>query len=212
MKYTSECGRSMLEMLAVIAVISVVTVGGASALSYQLKLFRASHIQNEVQEIIRGVTDLYAWNKNFDKLDMETICENDILSRPCEITYTETDDAGNVITDDAGNTIEKKCWENAFGGTIEVNKKTLAYTLNPEHSGYTDTSDYHPDRRDTFSNDQSTFTVTYTNIPEQACRQLVCYTKWKDARIISHENTSNDDCNSGCIGNNITMEFAPKTF
>lgn len=205
MKYTSESGRSMLEMLAVIAVISVITIGGASALSYQLKLFRASHIQNEVQEIIRGVTDLYAWNRNFDKLDMETICENDILSRPCGTTYTETDATGNEI--------DKKCWENAFGGTIKVNKKALAYTLNNKnHSGYTDTSDYHPDRNNTFSNNQSTFTVTYTNIPKQACQQLVCYTKWKDARIISHENTSDIDCDSGCTGDNITMEFAPKIF
>lgn len=210
MTQTYETGRSMLEMLAVIAIISVITVGGASALSYQLNLFRASTVQSEVQGIIRGVTDLYTWNRDFTKLDMDTICENDILQKTCfsDSNSNTSDDTSSGDTNGESNL--GKFWYNAFGGTIRVKAASLTYGIyTDEKSSNNKTDIYRPDRNDTGV--QSSFTVTYTRIPKQVCEQFVCYTQWSDARIISHSNTSSTDCLSGCDNEN-TMIFAPKTF
>lgn len=196
MKNTQETGRSMLEMLAVIAVISVITVGGASALSYQLTLFRASHVQTEVQEIIRGVTDLYTWNRDFTKLDMDTVCENDVLQKTCK---GKTNEDGT----------SEKYWENAFGGQITVKATALTYGTYTKGTSNSMTDTYRPDRSNEES--QSGFTVTYTRVPKQACEQFVCYTKWSDARILNYQNESNTDCSTKC-GDSNDMIFAPKTF
>ncbi|MDR2902408.1 MAG: hypothetical protein LBU87_04795 [Lactobacillales bacterium] len=98
----SESGRSLVEMLAVIAVISVITIGGVTGISFVRMIFVANQIHSEVEEITRGVSDLYSWTRDFSTVGnmMTTICDNDISSKKCDKT--------------------KSYWTNPFGGHVTV--------------------------------------------------------------------------------------------
>lgn len=118
MKNHIEQGRTMLEMIGVVAILAVMTVGAATAISFSLMLFEANHMHAELEQIARGVTDLYSWNRNFSGLTMGVVCENDILARSC---------VGNGST---------QVWTNVFDGEITVepdnNSFLIRYTEVPE--------------------------------------------------------------------------------
>lgn len=99
---TSESGRSLIEMLGTIAIITMLTIGGIAATQTGLAIFRTNTTQDEVEKIINNVYDLYSWQKDFARLDMSRICQNDVLERSCNASKTG--------------------WDNPFGGTTSVAK------------------------------------------------------------------------------------------
>lgn len=114
---TNESGRSLIEMLGVISLIAVITVSGMSVVSLIHTKYRVATIQSEVEEIVRGVFDLFSFHRTLKNISdiQKTICENDILPRDC---------FGNK-------------WKNEFGGDIEVTltdteKIKIEYTNIPD--------------------------------------------------------------------------------
>lgn len=77
--YTSESGRSMLEMLGVIAIIGVITIGGISASSYIDSYFRTNSTFLDIENLAKDVADLYSWAPDYSTLSMTTICNEEIM-------------------------------------------------------------------------------------------------------------------------------------
>ena len=114
---TNESGRSLIEMLGVISLIAVITVSSMGVVNFIQTRYRVATIQSEVEEIVRGVFDLFSFHRTLKNIPdiQKTICENDILPRDC---------FGNK-------------WENEFGGNIEVTftegeKIQITYTNLPD--------------------------------------------------------------------------------
>ncbi len=101
MNNVNESGRSMMEMLGVIAIISVITIGAITAVGISNAMYRATLTQAEVEDIVRGVQDLYSWYPDYSRLTANQICQNDIL-RDCDSSSSSG------------------MWKNAWGGEISV--------------------------------------------------------------------------------------------
>lgn len=84
MRMKNESGRTLVEMLAVLAIISVITVGGLSGVSYGISVYRADVAHTQIEETLRGVVDLYHWNRDYSRLSMSVICQNDIIPGGCD--------------------------------------------------------------------------------------------------------------------------------
>lgn len=84
----NESGRSIVEMLGTIAIITMITIGAITGIGVGMQMYRANAAQDDVEQIIQGVTDLYSWRRNPDFSDSELLkkraCENDIISRRCD--------------------------------------------------------------------------------------------------------------------------------
>ncbi len=98
----NESGRSLIEMLAVISIISIITVGAVNGLGYANRLFRATEIQNDVEALASGVIDLYSWQRDYNNLNMTTICDNDILMRDCVNNAFPAPGADTIIVQKTG--------------------------------------------------------------------------------------------------------------
>lgn len=100
MRGTHESGRSLIEMLGVISLIAVITISGLSVVDLVRTKYRAATIQYEVEEIVRGVFDLYSFHRTLPTSTAEiqaTICENKILSKKCTGSNHWTNDFGGDI-------------------------------------------------------------------------------------------------------------------
>lgn len=71
-KYTSESGRSMVEMLGVIAIIGVISVGGITSMSYVDSYFRTSSTLLEVDGLARDIVDMCSWSQSFAECGLST--------------------------------------------------------------------------------------------------------------------------------------------
>lgn len=71
-KYTSESGRSMVEMLGVIAIIGVISVGGITSMSYVDSYFRTSSTLLEVDGLARDIVDMCSWSQSFADCGLST--------------------------------------------------------------------------------------------------------------------------------------------
>lgn len=107
----NESGRSLIEMLGTIAIITMITIGGITATQVGLDTYRTNVVQDEVEQIILGVQDLYSWQRGYSGLTMARICDNEVLDRACK---------GNV-------------WTTSFGGSskmsVEGEGDTFAVTV-----------------------------------------------------------------------------------
>ena len=78
-RISDERGRSLIEMLGTIGIITMITVGAITGSNTALEMWKANQTQEQVMEIIQGITDMYSWNKyGWADADLshETLCKN----------------------------------------------------------------------------------------------------------------------------------------
>jgi hypothetical protein len=76
----------MLEMLGVLAIMGIITYGAIAGINYGMSSYKVNQCYNEIQDIIRGIEDLYSWSKGYpSETDMtQAACKNDVFTQPCE--------------------------------------------------------------------------------------------------------------------------------
>ena len=75
----NESGRTMLEMLGVLAIMGVIMYGAIAGINFGLEMYKINATYNEIEELSRGIIDLYSWNRSYHGLGNGIICENDIM-------------------------------------------------------------------------------------------------------------------------------------
>jgi len=81
----NESGRNLMEILAVLGIMAVITISAMIGIGAGLYIFRAEAIRRDVEEIPRGLLDVYSWSGGYASLTMETVCNNEVLSGPCQL-------------------------------------------------------------------------------------------------------------------------------
>ena len=107
---TNESGRSMIEMLGVLAIIGVLSVGGIAGYSKAMTKFKTNQIIDQVSTIVTNIKSLYAQQKNYEGLDMETAYMLGVFP----------DELGSYCSLEAFS-----CASNAFNGAIYINTVSL---------------------------------------------------------------------------------------
>ena len=74
----NESGRTMLEMLGVLAIMGVIMYGAIAGINFGLEMYKINATYNEIQELSKGIVDLYSWNRSYNGLNTNIVCENDI--------------------------------------------------------------------------------------------------------------------------------------
>ena len=121
MRNTNQSGRSMLEMIAVVAIAGMMIVGAATFLYSGYTSFKERQIAMEVENLATGVTELYSWVNNYDGLNMNTICQNDVLDRRCINNRAWTGlIGGGQMTVHKANTDGSDCTDNCYSFYIQL--------------------------------------------------------------------------------------------
>lgn len=132
MRATHESGRSLIEMLGVISLIAVITVSGLGVVDLVRTKYRAATIQYEVEEIVRGVFDLYSFHRTLPSSSgeiQETVCENKILQKKCD---------GNRLSNDFGGSISVSIEEQIGKDKDGNDTKTGETYIKVEYNGLPD--------------------------------------------------------------------------
>ena len=91
MQNQNESGRSMIEMLGVLSIMGVIMYGAVAGINFGIEMYKINATYNQIEEISRGVLDLYSWSSNFNGLGnngVAILCANDVIS-PCGAGNTE---------------------------------------------------------------------------------------------------------------------------
>lgn len=79
----SESGRTMLEMLGVLGIMGIIMYGAIAGINYGMSTYKINQTYNEVQEAVRGIQDLYSWSRDYGRITLKDLCENDIFTNSC---------------------------------------------------------------------------------------------------------------------------------
>ncbi|MGN1063625.1 MAG: hypothetical protein ACI4QM_04820 [Alphaproteobacteria bacterium] len=81
---SDESGRSLVEMLGTIAIITMITIGGITGINIGMQMYRVGEAQNDVEQLIQGVDDIYSWERNPTYANLQRrACENDLIAKEC---------------------------------------------------------------------------------------------------------------------------------
>ncbi len=78
-KLKNELGRTMVEMLGVIAIMGLIMYGAVAGIGFGLDMYKISATHTEVEELARGIIELYSWSRSYDNLSNTVVCENDLI-------------------------------------------------------------------------------------------------------------------------------------
>lgn len=117
MRIHNESGRTMLEMLGVLAIMGIITYGAIAGINYGMSSYKVNQCYNEIQDIIRGIEDLYSWSKGYpsETAMTQAACKNDVFTQPCtdgntkakgvfgQIQIKPIDDDGEIVPTNGSN-------------------------------------------------------------------------------------------------------------
>ena len=142
-------GRSMIEMLGVLAIIGVLSVGGIAGYSKAMMKYRTNKTIEQISMIVTNVRTLFGSQKNYKALKATT--QESLVAKAHLFPDELIDTANNSLLDSP----------NPFGGDIELVCSSRASATDSTVSG------------DPACGDMKAFLIAYTNIPEEACMDLV---------------------------------------
>ena len=77
-KLKNEIGRTMVEMLGVLSIMGLIMYGAVAGIGFGLDMYKISATHSEVEELARGIIDLYSWSRSYSNLGPDIICQNDV--------------------------------------------------------------------------------------------------------------------------------------
>ena len=98
MQNQNESGRSMIEMLGVLSIMGVIMYGAVAGINFGIEMYKINATYNEIEEISRGILDLYSWSSNFSGVSIKVLCENDVVSQCGSNNMTATNQWAGPIT------------------------------------------------------------------------------------------------------------------
>ena len=160
MTKNAQSGRSMIEMLGVLAIIGVLSVGGIAGYSKAMMKYRINKTIEQMTLIAGNVRAFWGPQKNYEDLQ----CEQNCISDGCN-GYKESCNVAKkakIFPDEMLTITDGKITniENAFGGHVSI--------------------DYYGKSA---LNDKRAFYIEYTNIPQEACIELLTQ-DWTNANIL----------------------------
>jgi len=78
-KLKNELGRTMLEMLGVLAIMGLIMYGAITGIGFGLDMYKINATHTQVEELARGIIDLYSWSRSYAGLSIGIACTNDLL-------------------------------------------------------------------------------------------------------------------------------------
>ncbi|MBQ8870847.1 MAG: hypothetical protein IJ019_05680 [Alphaproteobacteria bacterium] len=112
MKYTTENGRSMVEMLGVLAIIGVLSVGGIAGYSKAMNKFKINKTTDQVSMLIANLRTMFSSQGNYAGLDNAQAVNFGIVPDDMYDTCSTGENATCNIT-------------NPFGGDVVIKSSPL---------------------------------------------------------------------------------------
>ncbi|MBR3502517.1 MAG: hypothetical protein IKO06_06390 [Alphaproteobacteria bacterium] len=150
-----QSGRSMIEMLGVLAIIGVLSVGGIAGYSKAMMKYRINKTIEQITLIAGNVRTFFAPQGNYAGLDLSTNTGKAIIQK------------AKLVPD------EMLIFDRSTG---KITGMTSAFGESINSFGALDKSE------GTFGGDNKAFGIWFTNIPEEACVELITY-DWTSAGV-----------------------------
>ena len=163
----NQNGRSMIEMLGVLAIIGVLSVGGIAGYSKAMMKFKINKTIEQITHISQNIRTLYTNQKCYD---FNSVTKFDMMKNTGLIPDNMIDEENGIENDEFG-------WEhyiyNPFGGGVFITGDDWECAFGDDDCEY------------------KAFTITYFNLPKEACVQLAMM-DWNNLEGIASFNVMND--------------------
>ena len=168
-----QSGRSMIEMLGVLAIIGVLSVGGIAGYSKAMMKYRVNKTIEQITLIGGNIRTFFAPQKNY--IGVDCVCSDDgcygqSSGDGCPIVKKAKIFPDEMLTITDGKITNV---ENAFGGHVSIDHFYKSA-----------------------SGDDRAFYIEYTNIPQEACIELLTQ-DWTNANILGVNLGSGSQINRG---------------